>query len=103
MQFCPVFPARYHIIDFEFSIRFSEDSSLDQRVVTGLRNGYDHPDDYGRDIAPEMLLDKPHCPFKSDIFQLGKMFMLHFHASPLVIQLAELIIDATAASGAPVS
>ncbi|KIM80431.1 hypothetical protein PILCRDRAFT_9611 [Piloderma croceum F 1598] len=44
-----------------------------------LRNGFDHPDDYGRDIAPEMLLDKPHRPFKSDIFQLGKLFFDYFH------------------------
>jgi hypothetical protein len=80
----PVFPVRYYIIDFEFSIRFSEDSTPEQRVVTGipiLRNGFDHPDDYGRDIAPEMLLDQPHCPFKSDIFQLGKVLLTHFHAS----------------------
>jgi hypothetical protein len=80
----PVFPTRYYIIDFEFSIRFPEDSTPDQRVVTGipvLRLGYDHPDDYGRDIAPEMLSENPHCPFKSDVYQLGKMFLSHFHAS----------------------
>jgi hypothetical protein len=79
-----VFPVRYYIIDFELSVRFPEDSSPDQRVVTGLpllRLGYDHPDDYGNYIAPEMLLDTPHCPFKSDIFQLGKVFFTHFHAS----------------------
>lgn len=46
-----------------------------------LKSGSDHPDDYGRDLAPEMLLDTPHCPFKSDVFQLGKMFLSHFHAS----------------------
>jgi len=106
IQFCQVFPVRYYIIDFEFAIRFSEDSSLDQRVVTGLpilRYVCDHPDDYSRDTAPEMLLDKPHSPFKSDIFQLGKIFMLHFHAGPLVICLAEPIIDATAESGAQLS
>jgi hypothetical protein len=77
MQNRPVFPVRYYIIDFEFSIRFPEDSDPEQRVVIGLpilRNGFDHPDDYGREIAPEMLWDKPHCPFKSDIFQLGKLF-----------------------------
>jgi hypothetical protein len=77
-----VFPVRYYIIDFELSVRFPEDSTPDQRVVTGLpllRNGFDHPDDYGRDIAPEMLLDTPHCPFKSDVFQLGKVFLFHFH------------------------
>jgi hypothetical protein len=32
-----------------------------------------------------MLLDKPHCPFKWDIFQLGKMFLSHFHASYLFL------------------
>ncbi|KIM72938.1 hypothetical protein PILCRDRAFT_10900 [Piloderma croceum F 1598] len=55
-----LFPVRYYINDLELSTRFPEDSTPDQRVVTGLpllRHGYDHPDDYGRDIAPEMLLD----------------------------------------------
>ena len=77
-------PVRYYIIDFELSTRFPEDSTPDQRIFTGLpllRHGYDHPDDYGRDIAPEMLLDAPYCPFKSDIFQLGKVLLSHFRAS----------------------
>ena len=84
MRNCSVFPVRYYIIDFEFSVRFPEDSTPEQRVVTGLpalQFGLDHPDDYGRELSPEMLLDKPHCPFKSDVYQLGKMFLLHFHAS----------------------
>jgi hypothetical protein len=79
-----VFPIRYYIIDFELSVRFAEDSTPDQRVVKGLpllRNGYDHPDDYGGHISPETLLDAPHCPFKSDVFQLGKVFFTYFHAS----------------------
>ena len=79
-----VFPVRYYIIDFELSTRFPEDSTPDQHVVTGLpllRYGYDHPEDYGHEIAPEMLLDTPYCPFKSDIFQLGKVFLSHFRAS----------------------
>lgn len=84
MRASTVFPVRYYIIDFELSTQFPEDSTPDQRVVTGLpllRHGYDHPDDYGRDIAPEMLLDAPYCPFKTDIFQLGKVFLSHFRAS----------------------
>jgi hypothetical protein len=32
----PVFPVRYYIIDFEYSIRSPEDSPSDQRVMTGL-------------------------------------------------------------------
>jgi hypothetical protein len=86
-----VFPVRYYIIDFEFSVRFPEDSTPDQRVVTGLpaiKDGSDHPDDYGRDLSPEMLLPEPHCPFKSDVFQLGKMFLSHFRASVHYICLA---------------
>jgi len=81
MRNCSVFPVRYYIIDFEFSVQFLEDSTPEQRVVTGLpalQLGLDHPDDYGRELSPEMLLDKPHCPFKLDVYQLGKM---HFHAS----------------------
>ena len=105
MQNRPVFPVRYYIIDFEFSIRFPEDSDPEQRVVTGLpilRNGFDHPDDYGREIAPEMLWDKPHCPFKSDIFQLGKLFFDYFHVSFASLCFA-LGFDSIAASGARLS
>src|ERR1700683_1278899 len=97
-----VFPIRYYIIDFEFSIRFPEDSTPDQRVVTGvpaLKIGLDHPDDYGHKLSPEMLLNKPHCPFKSDVFQLGTMFLLHFHASLPYLGLPLSVINTIVASG----
>lgn len=57
---------------------------MEDRVVTGLpikRLGSDDPDDYGRDIAPEMLSDGPYDPFKTDIFQIGKMFYDYFCVS----------------------
>jgi hypothetical protein len=82
-----VFPVRYYIIDFELSVQFPQDSPPSQRVVTGLpllRLGFDHPDDYGNHIAPEMLLVTPHCPFKSDTFQLGKVFLTHLPISTQV-------------------
>ena len=102
MRCCSVFPIRYYIIDFEFSVQFPQASTPDQRVVTGLpalKFGSDHPDDYGRELSPEMLLDKPHCPFKSDVFQLGTMFLLHFHASHPYLGLAAPVINIIAASG----
>ena len=103
---CAVFPIRYYIIDFEFSVRFPENSTPDQRVVTGLPTlwlGLDHPDDYGRELSPEMLLDKPHCSFKLDVFQLGKMFLSHFHASRPYQSLAVSAIDVITASGNRIS
>ena len=72
---------RYYFIDFEPSIRFPEDSRIEDRVVTGLPIkglGLDDPDDYGRDIAPEMLTNESYDPFKTDVFQIGKMFYDHF-------------------------
>ncbi|KIM81815.1 hypothetical protein PILCRDRAFT_821171 [Piloderma croceum F 1598] len=92
LPFRELFPVRYYIIDFEYSVRFPEDSAPDQRVVTGLpglKYGSDHPDDYGRDLSPEMLLPEPHCPFKSDVYQLGKMFLSHFH--PLETEYPDLV------------
>ena len=79
-----VFPVRYYFVDFELSVRFSEDSRVEDRVVTGLpirRLGSDDPDDYGRDIAPEMLSDAPYDPFKTDAFQIGIMFHNYFRVS----------------------
>jgi hypothetical protein len=89
MQNQPVFPPRYYIIDFEFSIRLPEKS-----------DPVDHPDDYGREIASD--INKPHCPFESDIFQLRKMFFDHFHVSPASFYFA-YEIDSIAASGARLS
>ena len=92
MQNQPVFPPRYYII-VEFSIRLPEES-----------DPADHPDDYGREIASEIPSDinKPHCPFESDIFQLRKSFFDHFHVSPASFYFA-YEIDSIAASGARLS
>ena len=40
--------------------------------LPAVKYGSDHPDDYGHDLSPEKLLPEPHCPFKSDVYQLGK-------------------------------
>ena len=91
-----VFPVRYYIIDLELSVRFEEDSRPEDRVVTGLpirRLGFEEPEDYGRAIAPEMLSDQPHNPFKADIFQMGKMFYDHFYASGRSFVICSLLID----------
>lgn len=76
------FPIRYYIIDFELSVKFSPESKPEDRVVSGipiLRRGYNLPEDYGRDLAPEILSHDTHDPFKADIYQLGKMFQGYFH------------------------
>ncbi|KIM75739.1 hypothetical protein PILCRDRAFT_667653 [Piloderma croceum F 1598] len=70
---------RHHVEFFRFAIIYQIFRGQWSRPACCDRPPHcaEHPDDYPRDIAPEMLLDKP----QSDIFQLGKMFMLHFHAS----------------------
>ncbi len=76
------FPIRYYIIDFEFAVRFAPDSKPEDRKVSGLpilKRGYDHPDDYGRDLAPEIVTQESYDPFKADVFQLGTMFRDKFH------------------------
>ena len=76
------FPIRYYIIDFEFAVKFAPDSKPDERTVSGLpvlKRGVDHPDDYGRDLAPEMVTQESYDPFKADVFQLGAMFYDKFY------------------------
>jgi hypothetical protein len=41
--------------------------------VTGLPTNGVRPGQYGRDIALEMLSESPYCPFRADIWQLGKV------------------------------
>jgi hypothetical protein len=84
LSLLPVFPVRYYFIDFELAVHFAETSPVEDRVVTGLpikRLGSDDPDDYGRDIAPEMLSDAPYNPFQTDVFQMGIMFYNYFRVS----------------------
>lgn len=90
-----VYPIRYYLIDFEFAVRFSPNTQLHERVVIGhplLHLGFDHTT-YGRDLAPEMLSNKPHDPFKTDVFQLGCLFFSHFYVGSCSnISLDEILI-----------
>ena len=75
---------RYYIIDFELAVRFPADVHPSRRLITGLpilRLGRTQAGDYGRDVAPEMLLPAPHDPFMADVYQLGCVFHTHFHVS----------------------
>ncbi|THH16408.1 hypothetical protein EW146_g4227 [Bondarzewia mesenterica] len=83
---------RYYIIDFEWAVRFSTDSDPATRTVVGPPNSWD---DYARAAPPEMRTEKPHCPFKSDIWQLGRTFLdcfQHLEHVPDVIQLLRSMI-----------
>jgi len=89
--FRSLFPIRYFINDFELAVTFDPDSDPSSRVVTGLPTAGVRPGEYGRDIAPEMLLENPYCPFRADIWQLGKMFRSIFgHLNSLSPPLVEL-------------
>jgi hypothetical protein len=70
------FPVRYYLNDFEFSVCFDPASDLSTRLVTGLPiSTMGDPSKYGREKAPEMLSDNPYCPFRTDVWQLGRMFL----------------------------
>ncbi|KAJ3723609.1 hypothetical protein DFJ43DRAFT_1201072 [Lentinula guzmanii] len=79
---------RYYIIDFEWAVQFSSDSDPASRTVTGPPLPWDI---YRRPPPPEMQSELPYCPFKADVWQVGKSFMgciLHIeHVVPDVLKL----------------
>ena len=76
------FPIRYFINDFELAVTFDLDSDPSSRVVRELPTVGVRPGQYGRDVAPEMLLDSPYCPFRADVWRLGKLFKSIFGVCP---------------------
>jgi len=68
------FPVRYYINDFELAVCYEPDSDPSTRVVSGLPTEGILTGEYGRPPAPEMLTGAPYCPFKADVWQLGRMF-----------------------------
>ncbi|KAE9401103.1 hypothetical protein BT96DRAFT_856830 [Gymnopus androsaceus JB14] len=60
---------RYYIIDFEWAIRFLPDSDPATRTVVGPPIPWDT---YRRPAPPEMQSELPYCPFKADVWQVGK-------------------------------
>lgn len=74
------FPVRYYLNDFELAVCFEHDSDPSTRVVSGLpTKGLRGK--YGRDVVPEMLSEQPYCPFRADVWQLGRMFLRCFQVS----------------------
>jgi serine/threonine protein kinase len=72
---------RVYIIDFESAVEFDINTKLEDCLIGGLP----FPDDvYERPRAPEFSESgRPHCPFKSDIWQFGSGFNC-FRVSVLV-------------------
>ncbi|KAJ4000503.1 hypothetical protein F5050DRAFT_1837558 [Lentinula boryana] len=79
---------RYYIIDFEWAVQFTPDSDPASRTVTGPPLPWDI---YRRPPPSEMRSELPYCPFKADVWQVGKSFMaciLHIeHVVPDVLKL----------------
>ncbi len=68
------FPIRYYVNDFETAVCFDKDSDPASRKITGLPNvRVGRMGQYGREYAPEMLTGDPYCPFKADVWYLGRM------------------------------
>ncbi|KAK0442399.1 hypothetical protein EV421DRAFT_2035874 [Armillaria borealis] len=73
------FPIRYYINGFETAVCFDKDSDLASRKITGppdVRVGRTEGE-YARECAPEMLTGEPYCPFKADVWYLGRMLHIH--------------------------
>jgi hypothetical protein len=75
---CPVFrslfPVRYYFTDFEYSVRFAQDSDPATRLVWGIQ-------EMKRFGAPETRGSDPYCPFAADVFSLGYFFFDNFRVS----------------------
>ena len=66
---------RVHIIDFEFAVQFPDDSAPEARVCTGIPFPPWYPNEgYSRPHPHELRGNKPYCPFKLDMWQLGYTF-----------------------------
>ncbi|SJL12831.1 uncharacterized protein ARMOST_16263 [Armillaria ostoyae] len=59
---------RVYLIDFETAVDFPEDSTPEERVVTGYPFSLDS---YGRPVAPEFQVSGTYDPFALDIWQFG--------------------------------
>ncbi|KAF8487762.1 hypothetical protein JB92DRAFT_2758770 [Gautieria morchelliformis] len=71
------FPVRYYLNDFELSVCYEHDSDPSTHVVNGLpTKGLRGK--YGRHVVSEMLSEQPYCPFRADVWQLGRMFLQCF-------------------------
>ena len=72
-------PFRYFLNDFETSVYFEPESDPATRRVSGLPlEDTGRAGEYNRDIAPEVNLPEPYCPFRCDVWQLGKVFKRSF-------------------------
>jgi hypothetical protein len=65
---------RYYFTDFEYSIRFAQDSDPTTRLVCGV-------EEMKRFGAPETRGGSPYCPFAADVFSLGYFFFDNFRVS----------------------
>ena len=65
---------RVYLIDFEVAVEFPSDCPADQCVSIGLPIGgsVPQPEMYSRPCPPELVSGKPYCPFKLDVWQLGR-------------------------------
>ncbi|KAF8523030.1 kinase-like domain-containing protein [Gautieria morchelliformis] len=89
------FPVRYYLNDFELAVCYEHDSDPSTRVVSGLPTKDLHGK-YGRAVVPEMLSELPYCPFRADVWQLGRMFLRCFqHLDEPWTLLTQLFIEMT--------
>ena len=61
---------RVYLIDFETAVQFPAGCPLTERVSVGCPVA----EKYARPHAPEFASGKAYCPFKLDVWQLGRSF-----------------------------
>ena len=63
---------RVYLIDFETAVQFPVECPSSERVSVGLPVPV--AEEYARPHAPEFASGEAYCPFKLDVWQLGKSF-----------------------------
>ncbi|KAL1937626.1 hypothetical protein VTO73DRAFT_13012 [Trametes versicolor] len=86
---------RVYLTDFETAVMFSDDTPLEECIVTGYPKGDSYLDDitkYARAVPPEVLSGMPYDPFKLDVWQFGKSLENFRTAVPDIDRLLDALI-----------
>ena len=94
---------RVYLIDFEVAVEFPPDCPTDQCVSIGLPIGgsVPQPEMYSRPCPPELRSGKPYCPFKLDVWQLGRSlwdFSASLYLHHLAVSHRSLVVHCRARS-----
>ncbi|KAJ6611684.1 hypothetical protein B0H10DRAFT_349223 [Mycena sp. CBHHK59/15] len=69
----PVSRPRVYLIDFEVAVQYPSDRPATS-IGYPVGGSFLQPEMYSRDRPPELESDRPYCPYKLDVWQLGHSF-----------------------------